>query len=360
MNSDLHLLTEFGESLDPPDERPPADLRRRVLTTALANRSRSSTSGVRLAWRLGGLGAVAAAIAAAAIAGPAALSTGPAPPPAHSEAIAAPPDAAKILRLAAERTTAAPAPTARPDQFVYVESIDVRIRLRLGGEPPHVASVETLGPGHMHTWRSADGTRDGLEQPDASQPAAPGFHDGPIPGCRNGRQAGAADRPDVSQACTPEPAHRADLPTDPDAMLAYLYRPASDDGHGDYRRFAGPTSADQRAFVRVGEVIRASLTAPAVQSAAFEAAARIPGVTVVDNAVDVSGRPGVAVARTDNGVRAELVFDAASYRYLGSNEMVVGQRFASDRFIPGLKPGDVIKREAVLRVAVVDRPGQLP
>ena len=61
----------------------------------------------------------------------------------------------------------------------------------------------------------------------------------PLPGCHNGRWAPALDRPDYTEACTPQPARLPGLPTDPDAMLRYLYRAPT----GDYE---AELSADQR------------------------------------------------------------------------------------------------------------------
>jgi hypothetical protein len=112
-----------------------------------------------------------------------------------------------------------------------------------------------------------------------------------------------------------------------------------------------------------------------VQEAAFLAAGRIGGVQVRRDVADAAGRVGVAVTRTEAGVRQELVFDRTTYRYLGHN--IIGAEFDLARakvvrspdigngtveLRPGSnpKPGEVIYQSAPLRIAVVDRAGQRP
>lgn len=57
---------------------------------------------------------------------------------------------------------------------------------------------------------------------------------------------------------------------------------------------------------------------PAQQAALFRAAARIPGIQRLENAVDADGRASVAVGLRGPRVgRVEMLFDARSHRYLG-------------------------------------------
>src|SRR5689334_10029964 len=350
MDTDLRMLAELGESLDPPAGEPPAELRHRVLAGArsprrLRWRSPVPALGTRLAWRLGAVGAaaataIAASVGAGLLAGAPAHVAEPAPP---SPAVR-PVDAAQVLTLAALHIAEEPALPARPDQFLFVEST-VTYRL-----VPGRAGGPAMGPRATRSWLSVDGTRDGLirSRPLAVPSAA--WQDERIPGCRDGRFAPTLDRPKHTEPCTPNPAYRADLPTDPAAMRAYLYRPDAD--HTGL-------PADQLAFERVAEVLSLSLGAPAVQAAVYRAAAEIPGTTISQPATDVAGRPGIAVARTDTGIRTELIFDAGTYRYLGTNRTFADPAAAGSLNFQGWHLLSV-DQEAIQRVAVVDRVGEMP
>ncbi len=76
-------------------------------------------------------------------------------------------------------------------------------------------------------------------------------------------------------------------------------------------------------------------------------------MTVQQDMVDAAGRHGIAVGRTYNGQRQELIFDRQTFAYLGTRELTTEP-------IYGLPAGTVIGFTAVLKVAVVDRPGQQP
>ncbi|GAA3298451.1 hypothetical protein GCM10020295_33980 [Streptomyces cinereospinus] len=84
--------------------------------------------------------------------------------------------------------------------------------------------------------------------------------------------------------------HLQTLPTDPYAMYAWLSSVSS-----------GGSSKEDATFVLVGDLARESLMPPAQAAALYRAAARIPGVFVVEDAVDAAGRHGVAVARIEGG-----------------------------------------------------------
>jgi hypothetical protein len=177
--------------------------------------------------------------------------------------------------------------------------------------------------------------------------------DSPIPACRNGRWV-VPDKPDLVAPWTPQPAQLSGLPTDPDAMFKYLYRVSSED-------WEVGLSADQLAVARVGDVVAGSLASPAVLTAVYRAAERIPGVMVAADMVDVTGRHGVALVRTADHIRTELIFDRTTYAYLGSNTVVAeAYSVEYEGTVYDHQRGDVIERSAILRVAVVDRPGQLP
>jgi hypothetical protein len=400
MRSDLSMLREFGETLTPPTGEPPAEVRHRVMRGISRGGRRTRLvprmTGVRLAWRIGAPAGVAAAIAAALVAGQMADVAGnaPAPPGGHAAtgAASAPetaPTAQRVLRLAAQHAAATPVLDARPDQFLFVDSMEVQSKIDLKRRPDGTVvtgKARTTPPLRVRTWLSVDGTRDGLV---TEEPARASGRTRPtrthLSGCRNGLQAETIDRPQTTPKvpCTPEPAYRPDsVPTDPDRLRAHVYDPAVAGEQYVYVPGAGPSgkggfvrlSVHQRAFQEIIGLLYANHS-PAVQEAAFRAAERIPGVRVREDVADAAGRIGIAVTRTEAGAREELVFDPRTYRYLGHNA-IVAELDASSVDITSLpergrnvsavvhrgpgKPGDIIQKSALLGIAIVDRAGQRP
>jgi hypothetical protein len=387
MRSDLSILEELGASLAPAQDDPPAEVRHRVMNgmryPARRPRLLSRLSGVRLAWGIGAPAVAAAAVAAALVAGQLADLAGgqPAPPGRGTEVEAGagvvpqtPPGAEQVLRLAAQHAAASPAMDARPNQFLFIDSVEIDSKIDSG-------RTTVSGPQRTRTWLSVDGTRDGLVIQEVRR-SPTRTH---IDGCTNGRQAQTIDRPGTTPevACTPEPAYRPGrVPTDSVGLLAYVYSVAAAEpewvsvGAGPDGRPSGfvRLSADQRAFTEIAEILSKNHL-PAVQQAAFLAAGRIAGVQVRRDVADAAGRAGVAVTRTEAGARHELVFDPTTYRYLGYN--IIGADFdrtaakvvrspssgrgtAQIRLGPNPKPGEVIYKSALLGVAIVDRAGERP
>ncbi len=164
------------------------------------------------------------------------------------------------------------------------------------------------------TWESVDGTRDGrMEQP-GQEPVL-------WPGCRDGQRAvtkGGRLVPGRSEPCTPKPAYRSDLPTTADAMLAYLDANASGE----------PGNVNARGK-DVPALLGGSYLPPATRAALFEAAARVPGLSVVPDATDGAGRAGIGITwplppKSDDRARpVVLVFDKESYVFLGTQGWAV-------------------------------------
>jgi hypothetical protein len=265
-----------------------------------------------------------------------------------------PTGAARALQLAARYATAA-GTTARPDQFLFVESIQYGTRVTWVMDSPtgRVLRMGDTETRQVLEWASVDGTHDGLERARRYEPPGP-WGSQPVPGCRNGTWAPTVDRPSHQEECSPQ-GQPTGLPTDEAGMLRYLYQTGDDQ--------AAFVTGDQAAFARVATVVRGSLDAPAVLGAVFQAAAMIPGVPVLDDAVDRTGRHGVAVVLTDDELRQMLIFDATTYQYLGSRTVTVANvsRFGSGTvFSPPLRAGTELSSDAILRHGIVDRPGQLP
>lgn len=331
----MNMLHELGESLAPPgiaadDPRPPADLRRRVLTTAARDRRPRWTVRTRLAWQLGVV--TAGALALAVMVAPHVYRTGTAPPHADSA-----PDAATVLQLAARSSAAAPAP-ARPDQYAFIESIRfMRVGIVPGPDAKHQSKL--LGPHKTHTWWPADFTRDGYYKH-----LPPYCCDGFGTAKSGGGEKEPKEGPLGFEGTPPV------LPTDADEMHAYLYRDDPEDV------WDPAWSPDRRAWQRlVFGVMRQAFVNPAAQSAALGAAQRIGGVAVLEDAADVTGRPGIAVGRTEGNSRTELVFDPKTYAYLGYNIV-----WTEDQPDWGIKAGDIADGVAYTRTAFVDRVKQEP
>ncbi|MEU4622710.1 CU044_5270 family protein [Actinoplanes sp. NPDC023801] len=104
-----------------------------------------------------------------------------------------------------------------------------------------------------------------------------------------------------------------ELPDDPEALLTKIYAESKGQGH----------SSDGQAFTVIGDLLSESLLSPEQTAVLYRAAARIPGVELVPDAVDAIGRHGVAVARTEQSRRREWIFDRATGQYLGERSYLV-------------------------------------
>jgi hypothetical protein len=391
MTSDLSFLEELGADLAPADDQPPAEVRHRVMNgmrqPARRPRLLPRLTGVRLAWRLGVPAVAAAAVGAALISAQIPGDSGrPAPPGQGRQGVEAlpsdpprPPDARQVLLLAAQHTADAPTMDARPDQFLYIDSVEVESSTALDKDRHGriVAGRTTISkPLRTRTWLSVDGTRDGLVLQGRTR-----TH---LDGCTNGKQAETIDRPETSPQvdCVPEPAYQPGrVSTDPNRLRRDVYATATaqptwvsvgEDADGSPRGWVR-LSDDQRAFVQIAEILYKNHL-PAVQEAAFRVAGQIPGVQVRQDAKDAAGRTGIAVTRTEAGSREELLFDPDTYRYLGHN--IIGAeldltgadvvatpgRKGTARITVGSKPkpGQIVYESALLNVAIVDKAGKRP
>ena len=124
------------------------------------------------------------------------------------------------------------------------------------------------------------------------------------------------------------------LPTDPHALLRLIQQT---DGH---------PSEYWWAFSTIGTLLYSG-SPPSVAAALYRAAALIPGVTVVPDATDTIGRPGVAVSFTSQGIQAEWIFSKQTLQYLGAREISVAN-------------GALVSQTAIQQRAIVDHAGQIP
>lgn len=306
---DLDVIKGFRNGVPPVDPAVVATARAAVVREARGGRGRPARRRLpALRWGLAATGGLAVMVAVVTAVGP---RHGP---PAVPEAQPAPVDGAQVLLLAAGAARDEPALAARPDQFVYIESVVS------DGYHQYARAGVTYVPGTpvvRRAWLSVDGSRDSLVRYPSEQ------RDLPIPGCR---------RADGGKPCVPRPAFRTDLPATADGMFRWIY--ADHDG-GNPR--------DVEAFMKIADLIGETYLPPATMAALFEAASRIPGVTVDREARDASGRRGIGVASP--GDPRQLVFDPQTYEYLGQR---------------GLGSANEITGAARIRLAIVDKVGQLP
>ncbi|MFD8479776.1 CU044_5270 family protein [Kitasatospora sp. NPDC059673] len=222
----------------------------------------------------------------------------------------------RISMVAQEST----APQARAGQFVYIESKVAGTSVwSVNGKDSAVS--EELDT--RRSWKSVDGHKGWLID-------------------RRNKDGISLDTTEAPALNAPSYNYLAALPTNPDDLLKKIY--AETAGHGP-----GP---DAEAFTTIGDLLIESYPSPQLTAALYKAAAKIPGVTKVDDAVDAAGRHGVAVARFEEktGVRTEWIFDKSSLAFLGERTVQVEGTSGGGL----IKPGTVIFTNAITSRAIVD------
>lgn len=316
--NDQEPLDELGTALDPPSEHAPIQVRQRVLAGLTVNRY-GPARWQRPVWRV----ATAGGLAVLVTAGIFVLSA-----PWTDDQSTASDEATEILLAAADSALTTSTEAPRSDQFVFIES-----------QTWYPTSGQRSGSGLTRTWRSADGSRDGLIWTELPSPN--GETQTRIPGCRDGYasewtgQGTLAD--EKTRACQPDPAYVSDPPTTPNAMLSHLI------GLG------GVGDDDELAFANAGTMLMTDYLTSQTRMTLYQAIALIPGVTALNDVTDANGRPGVAVAREANGVLYEMLFDTQTHQFLGWQLEPVDEGLIS-----------TARSQAILRIAIVDSSGQIP
>jgi len=225
--------------------------------------------------------------------------------------------AAVILEAAANTVDQHGYPHPRSDQYIYREVLHV-----IGN------GEKTL----VRSWESADGTRAGEIRWSGyltNTVAIPPYHEGD----------GLSHAPYT---------RLAELPTDPDELLRIL---RNDPQVLATTPHPAPNADQITPDLRTWDVIRDLVgKVPGPQQAAlFRAAAKLPGLTRVDQATDAAGRSGVGIAMADPRLGlVELLFDKESHRFLG------------EPVLSGRDKDAIEFNDTVVRTAVVDKVGQLP
>ncbi|MEU1805175.1 CU044_5270 family protein [Streptomyces sp. NPDC019937] len=212
----------------------------------------------------------------------------------------------------------------REDQFVYVKSLTAGAEMKEDGS-------STMEPrSKLEVWKS--------QQVKRIHKTGEFYENG---GYGNTYELGGSpagiDRPTYQWL--------ASLPTDPDVLLEELDR-MTEASEGQEKA--------QAVFEQIGSLV-GTVMPPRTAAALYKAAAKIPGVKRLDDAVDAAGRHGVGIARVDKrtGIITEWVFDRDSLAYLGERS------YRTKDFGAG-KKGDMLEEFAVLKRGIVDHYRERP
>ncbi|WP_269857083.1 CU044_5270 family protein [Streptomyces sp. RPT161] len=230
------------------------------------------------------------------------------------------------ISLAAQEN---PGPQASAGQYIYIETKTASTHVRTVDDKSSVVS-DALHT--RQTWQSPDGHKGWLIEPGNTD--------------STGTSLDSKVEPYLN---APSYDYLATLPTDPDALLKKIYTETK--GHGP--------SPDAEAFTTIGDLLSQSYPPGRLSAALYRAAAKIPGVVKVDDAVDAAGRHGVAVARLDeaSGQRTEWIFDKETFTFLGERTVQVKGTSGDHGLI---KPGMIVDTEAVTERAIVNGMKQTP
>lgn len=222
----------------------------------------------------------------------------------------------------------------RDDQFVYVKSQDDYIEATFDDTCP----VPDHDLTEFEMWRSVDGTRWGLHRSDLGKPGDSGTYEEKVHPKTWANEKAPADYRELEA-----------LPTDPDAMYAWLHK-------GENPRARSHDSA----YLTATTILSDNIVPPKVAAALFRAVAKLPGVTVVGDVRDALGRSGVAIGRTDKGMqeRIDWIFDEKTLEYLGERRLYAGS--ATSGRCGSNMPGDLLTSKAITEQAVVDKAGERP
>lgn len=216
------------------------------------------------------------------------------------------------------------------DQLVYVRSLDA------GAECQEDGSCEPGRLSEREAWWS--------QEPGPVRKLAEFYEDGDYVPLRELLPPGSPGTP----AGVDRPTYQwlASLPTDPDELLDELYR------------LTKPVKGEEKAqavFDKIGELLNTSVMPPRTAAALYGAAAKIPGVERVEDAVDPAGRHGVGIIRVDKRVSwaTEWIFDRDTLTYLGERTYLTKDSQTG-------KKGTVLEETAILKRAIVDDYRQRP
>jgi hypothetical protein len=229
---------------------------------------------------------------------------------------------AHLSKVAADQPAAAALPAS---QYEYTASVGMNLISRvyendeLPGSPttsgPPKQTFSVYAPVTRQVWIATDGSGR-LEQsygtPSFLTPAdrAAWVSDGSpdvVPASSDVdsiEPKGALVAPDLSN-----------LPTNPGTLLAGIEARTVGSSFGAPAGAAGT-------FEIIGDLLRETDASPRLRAALYQAAAQMPGVTLIGTVTDAAGRSGTAVAYASNGEQNELIFDPTTSVLLGEATVV--------------------------------------
>ncbi|MFI0965869.1 CU044_5270 family protein [Streptomyces sp. NPDC021080] len=268
----------------------------------------------------------------------------------------APSKASLLLENAAAVVSRAPAVTVGRDQYVYVRSVSA-------GRDNPLRGQWTDKHGTVHKEYSKTPSK--LTKPETLREWIPWSRSRGAAQAYGDKAFERLDLPGPGEGTVGGPGHTlspfedlAALPHDPAAALRAIEADLNkqmeneENTKGDARN-THPSNNTPWVFDYLGGMLQESVD-PRTTAFLYRVAAKIPGTTVVPDAVDAAGRHGVAIT-LDGGAqdRQEWIFDKSTYAFLGFREVT-----REDTVIG--KAGSVIQTTAVLQRVVVDRLGQEP
>ena len=254
----------------------------------------------------------------------------------------APANAAELGALAAKAARDVPGPSPKPGQWVYIKTLvthDGGSRVLQEDGSARLVRFPAVAPRAVEWWSKA-GSKPGAQVSSVTN-----------------REGNALVGPPLIQGVNYP--GLPSLPTDPDRLLKVIH---------DYQHKYDGAGAEAwpETFTMIAGMLANLWVAPELQSALFQAMAKIPGVTVVQDTVDAAGRRGMALALVDDQVRLEVILDKGTYRYLGlasivtsDHDELVGPVNGKEFKLP-MRKGQVLYRTARLALAIVDAPHKQP
>ncbi|MEV4014368.1 CU044_5270 family protein [Nonomuraea angiospora] len=264
-----------------------------------------------------------------------------------------PASAAELLRHAAS-VAAREDVRPGPGQFVYVDQKNVTFASGSEGEYTQDVRREVWmpagDPGKALTRSTYGQTHATSGRPEHVQ--SPGTVEYQLPGQCREHSLGL-------------PFQAADLPADPDRVLAKIRQGAETFVRSDQRRRGETDLGEDEIGLRVEKVVASSLlrlaqdplTSSRTRATVFGALSKLPTVTIVPDLTDPAGRHGVGASlkleSPDGWERGELIFESATYRFLGYRSWIGRREDGQVREIPGAST-------AVMTVKVVDSMPEVP
>jgi hypothetical protein len=246
--------------------------------------------------------------------------------------------AAELLATIARAAASRPSPVVRNGEFMYIRS-EVAWQVDTIVDGRETSAMEKLH--ERQIWLPvANVCATGLLIEQGSRTPLSVF---PAAGSRVAGSEPSGNEPRLAFSC-PSEGHLGDasyrllqsMPTRPAALLKYLR--------------AGKRWTNDDPATEIGDLISESIIPPAVAAALYRVAEQLPGATVVPDATNAIGRPGIGIAWTDPGqpqYRTLWIFSKKTLQYIGTRDY-------------NIKTGAVNGESAILQRAFVAKAGQLP